>query len=75
MIRRWQIFLAICSLPSLISGIFVLFFPESPKFLMSIGKNDEALKVFQTVFKLNTGRGKHEYPVRMFFNQHLLNKS
>lgn len=41
----------------------MIFFPESPKFLMSQGRNDEALRVFQTIFQINTGRLRADYPV------------
>lgn len=37
--------------------------PESPKFLMTMGRNKEALEVFQKVFSINTGKNKEEYPV------------
>lgn len=37
--------------------------PESPKFLMSQGRNSEALQAFQKVFHINTGKPKDSYPV------------
>lgn len=46
----------------------VSLFPESPKFLMSRGRNSEALEIFQTVFSINTGRPKCEYPVKIIEN-------
>lgn len=45
------------------SLIFVCFFPESPKFLMSRGRNDEAMAVFRRIYRINTGRTENEYPV------------
>ncbi|XP_037029687.1 synaptic vesicle glycoprotein 2C [Bradysia coprophila] len=62
-LKSWQIFLAICGFPSFISGIAMIFFPESPKFLMSQGRNEEALRVFQTIFRINTGRSAADYPI------------
>lgn len=56
-------FLSMCCLPSLLGAILVLFLPESPKFLMSRGRNEEALAVFQTIYKWNTGKCRKEYPV------------
>lgn len=55
------------SIPSLLSGIIFIFLPESPKFLMSMGRNQEALEVFQTMFKLNTGKSIEMYPVSIFY--------
>lgn len=62
-IHSWQIFLAVCCSPSLLSGACVLFMPESPKFLMSKGRNEQAMAVFQKLYTLNTGRSREEYPV------------
>jgi hypothetical protein len=42
------------------------FFDESPKFLMSSGRRDEALRVFQRVYSTNTGNPPETYPVRVF---------
>lgn len=36
--------------------------PESPKFLMTQGKNNEALEVFRTVHRINSGTNAC-YPV------------
>jgi hypothetical protein len=44
-----------------LAGIFI---PESPKFLMSRGQNDAALKIFQKIHRMNIGNGA-EYPVSM----------
>lgn len=59
----WQIFLIICSIPSLIAGIGHALLPESPKFLMTIGKNDKALDILQKVYAANTNQPKETYPV------------
>jgi len=57
-------FLGMCSIPSF-SAAFVLCFclPESPKFLLSKGRNKEALEVCKAIFQVNTGKPKSEYPV------------
>lgn len=59
-------------MPSLLSGILVMFLPESPKFLMSRGRNEEAIKVFKTLYRVNNGSST-EYPVSKFplFSCHL----
>ena len=50
-------------------GVICLFlFPESPKFLMSQGHTEEALKVFKIIYSINTGKSAEEYPVRRFNN-------
>lgn len=63
-IHTWQIFLAVCSIPPcLLAGISVAFLPESPKFLMSRGKNEKAMNVFKQIYSLNTGKDPNSYPV------------
>ena len=61
-LHTWQLFLMACSLPSLISGFAVMLLPESPKFLMSRGNNDAAMKVFNHIHKVNNGNNV-EYSV------------
>jgi len=59
----WRLFYLICSVPSLLAFIAFLFFPESPKFLMSRGRTDEALEAFERIYMVNTGKPAHTYPV------------
>lgn len=66
--HTWQTFLLICALPSFTSGVLVSFLPESPKFLMSKGRNDEAMKVFERIHRANMG-SKAEYPVKKLVDE------
>ncbi|XP_045461408.1 synaptic vesicle 2-related protein-like [Harmonia axyridis] len=63
-LNSWGIFLLINAIPSILSGLIFCFLPESPKFLMSMGRNEEALSVFQTIYSLNTGRKKTSFPIK-----------
>ncbi|RZB39871.1 Sugar tr and/or MFS 1 domain containing protein [Asbolus verrucosus] len=63
-LHSWNIYLLVCAIPSLISGILFIFMPESPKFLMTVGRNKEALAVFKQVFSINTGKSKEEFPIK-----------
>ncbi|XP_063912390.1 synaptic vesicle glycoprotein 2B-like isoform X2 [Zophobas morio] len=63
-LHAWNIFLLICTLPALTSGLFFLIIPESPKYLMSKGNNENALEIFQQIFKLNTRQDPEQYPVK-----------
>ncbi|XP_058813071.1 synaptic vesicle glycoprotein 2B-like isoform X2 [Topomyia yanbarensis] len=71
-IHSWQIFLAVCCLPSLLSGTCVIFLPESPKFLMSKGRNQQAMTVFQSLYSLNTGGSHIEYPIKELVDETLV---
>lgn len=53
----------VCSLPALTASITFMFLPESPKFLMTTGKNTEALAIFKRMYKTNTGRQLSSFPV------------
>ncbi|XP_053972712.1 synaptic vesicle 2-related protein-like [Hylaeus volcanicus] len=61
--NSWRIYLSLCGVPTLLGTVFLFLFPESPKFLMSRGRNEEAMKVFKMIYKLNTGRPANEYPI------------
>ncbi|XP_023311297.1 synaptic vesicle glycoprotein 2B isoform X1 [Anoplophora glabripennis] len=63
-IHAWNVFLLICTLTTILGATVYLFMPESPKFLMSAGRNEEALKVFETVYRINTGRPRNTFPIK-----------
>lgn len=63
--NSWRIFLSLCGVPIVIGSFLLCLFPESPKFLMSQGRTEEALKVFKRIYRVNTGRPGEEYPVRV----------
>lgn len=53
--------LTILPLGAALSGL--LFFPDSPRFYLSRGKNEEAAKSLQTVFVVNTSEKREHFPV------------
>ncbi|CAH1982313.1 unnamed protein product [Acanthoscelides obtectus] len=59
--HSWNVFLMVCATVPLLGGICYMFLPESPKYLMSQGKNTEAMEVFQKVYAVNTGKGKSTF--------------
>ncbi|XP_015840824.1 synaptic vesicle glycoprotein 2B-like isoform X1 [Tribolium castaneum] len=68
-LHSWNIFLLVCAIPSLISGIIFMFLPESPKFLMTVGRNDEALEVFRKVYSFNTGKSSNDFPIKRLIDE------
>lgn len=62
--NSWRIFLVICAIPSFIVGILLLYLPESPKFLLSCGRFEEALAIFRGIYVTNTGNDPSMYPVK-----------
>lgn len=62
--HSWNLFVGICAIPSLIIGLWLFAFPESPKFLIEVGETEEALEVLRHIFHHNTGRPEAEYPIK-----------
>ncbi|XP_053680500.1 putative metabolite transport protein YwtG [Anopheles nili] len=61
-LHSWQIFLAVSCLPGVLSGVSVMFLPESPKFLMSKGRNEQALAIFRRLHTINIG-DRQAFPI------------
>lgn len=61
--NSWRIFLMVCSLPSFVVGFLLFYLPESPKFLLSKGKQEKALAIFRGIFVTNTKKPAELYPV------------
>lgn len=53
--KPWRLFITCTSLINLINGITFSFLPETPKFLLAMNRNDEALKVLKRMYAMNTG--------------------
>lgn len=68
----WNLFVAICALPSLFIGFWLFAFPESPKFLIEVGEPDVALEIMKDIFQINSGRDRSEYPVSFKINISIL---
>lgn len=67
--NSWRLFLSVCGVPMLVGVICLFLFPESPKFLMSQGHTEEALKVFKIIYSINTGKSAEEYPIQYLENE------
>jgi len=73
MYNSWRIFLLVCSIPSFVVTVLLFFLPESPKFLLSQGKSEEALAIFKYIYHVNTGNDAEDFPVKhLIFEQEIL---
>ena len=61
--NSWRIFVAVSALPSLLVSIALVFMPESPKFLLCKGREEETLSVLRSIYFTNTGKDRASYPV------------
>lgn len=59
----WRMLLQIVCVPCALGTIFMIFLQESPKYLLSRGRDQEALDVLKTIYKYNSGQNKEDYPV------------
>ncbi|XP_050293572.1 synaptic vesicle glycoprotein 2B-like isoform X2 [Anthonomus grandis grandis] len=60
----WNLFVAACAVPSIFIGIWLIFFPESPKFLLECGEADAALDVLRDMYASNYKDDPANFPVR-----------
>jgi len=61
--NSWRIFVTVCGIPAVLVTIALVFLPESPKFLLSTGRESDALKIFRKIFMQNTGKHAADYPI------------
>lgn len=58
--KPWRLFLLVCGLPGLLSGLALLLVPESPKFVSTQGKHKETIAILQFIHKWNGGGGTQQ---------------
>ncbi|XP_047987323.1 putative transporter SVOPL [Leguminivora glycinivorella] len=63
--RSWRLLVIVYSSFFIISACLMSFGPESPKYLVSQGKYDEALAVIETMYAANKGKLKDEFPIKV----------
>ncbi|XP_037891379.1 synaptic vesicle glycoprotein 2B-like [Glossina fuscipes] len=68
-LNSWNIFLLITAVVPLLGGILHIFFPPSPKYLMSQGRNNEALKAIATAYAINKRSTKDAYPIKVLVDE------
>ncbi|KAI5634246.1 organic cation/carnitine transporter 7-like isoform X1 [Phthorimaea operculella] len=62
--RPWRVLTITYALPLVLTSIWMTQAKESPKFLMSKGRKQEALEVLRHVYMKNTGLPKEKYDVQ-----------
>jgi MFS transporter, VNT family, synaptic vesicle glycoprotein 2 len=61
--KPWRLFIVVCAMPSLLSGLVLTCLPESPKFLLSQGQKTEALEILKMIYRINTGDKAENFKV------------
>lgn len=62
--RPWRLLLLAYTLPGFLAALMLMSFKESPRYYMAQGREGDALKVLQWIYKKNTGEAIEYYPVR-----------
>lgn len=55
--------MVVCAVPGLICGLALFKLPESPKFLVSSGREEETLEILKNIYATNTGNDRESFPV------------
>ncbi|XP_059609397.1 uncharacterized protein LOC132256844 [Phlebotomus argentipes] len=56
--KPWRLFLVVCGLPNLFCAVSLLSLPESPKFVLSQGRQSDTIKILQRIYAINTGQDR-----------------
>lgn len=67
--KHWRIFIIACAAPGFICGLLLYILPESPKYLLSIGQDEDALRVLEKIYHLNTNRARECFPVKQLLRE------
>nr|CAD7443765.1 unnamed protein product [Timema bartmani] len=67
--NSWRVYVLVCAMPSLLAAFLMTFFLESPKFLMAVGRNEQAIDVLRSVYRINTGRDAQTYPIKVLIHR------
>ncbi|XP_058912983.1 synaptic vesicle glycoprotein 2B isoform X2 [Kogia breviceps] len=51
--HSWRVFVIVCALPCTVSMVALKFMPESPRFLLEMGKHDEAWMILKHIHDTN----------------------
>lgn len=57
--KPWRLLFILYTIPGCLAGIVFFFSPETPKFLLSKGRDGEALAVLQKLYRVNNGCAKN----------------
>ncbi|XP_055842579.1 uncharacterized protein LOC129909530 [Episyrphus balteatus] len=61
--KPWRLYFVVIGLLGLVCGISMFYLPESPKYLLSIGKESEAIKVLKRIYSINTGNPRDSFKI------------
>ncbi|XP_014669036.1 PREDICTED: synaptic vesicle glycoprotein 2C-like [Priapulus caudatus] len=51
----WRVFILVCTVPPITSAVLLIFLPESPKWLLENGKEEQCLAILAKMYAVNHG--------------------
>ncbi|XP_026672973.1 synaptic vesicle glycoprotein 2C-like isoform X2 [Ceratina calcarata] len=60
----WRVYLLLCSIVHVVGLVTASTLPQSPKFLLEIGKPNEALKLLGKMYCINLGKPADTFPIK-----------
>lgn len=60
----WRLFLILLAMPELLTALWLLKIPESPKFFLAKGSHKECLMILRKMYSINTGAHPDKFPVK-----------
>ncbi|XP_043289382.1 synaptic vesicle glycoprotein 2B-like isoform X1 [Venturia canescens] len=63
--NSWNLFMLLCSIPSILIAVQLYCLPETPKYLAESGQYAELLNVLERMFSDNTGAPVGEYAIKI----------
>ncbi|XP_050419693.1 synaptic vesicle glycoprotein 2B-like [Adelges cooleyi] len=61
--KSWNLFVIVCSVPSIVLACLLMQMPESPKFLLNKGRHDETIECLKVVYAWNNKTGLDQFPI------------
>ncbi|KZC15125.1 Synaptic vesicle glycoprotein 2B [Dufourea novaeangliae] len=62
--NAWRLYLLICSVVPLIGLLTACTLPQSPKYLVDIGRPDQALELLRRMYTINKWKSADSYPIK-----------
>ncbi|KAL9878785.1 synaptic vesicle glycoprotein 2A-like isoform X2 [Glossina fuscipes] len=60
--KPWRLFIIVCGITGLFCGLSLYYLPESPKYLLSAKREEEAKQVLQKIYRINCGKDELKLP-------------
>ncbi|KAL3276542.1 hypothetical protein HHI36_011917 [Cryptolaemus montrouzieri] len=67
-ISPWRLYMIFLAIPEALVGVWFIRLPESPKYLLAKGRNQEALDILKKMFASNERKDPDDFPVKLLYS-------